>query len=464
MTNPSSLHPDALCCGLDIGTTNLKVVLVDVCGRTRWSRSVPAPRVSDGIGSSTNPTALLATVEDMIIEGWRAVGCGRPLLAVAAGGIGEDGMRLGPDLLPTGFAIPWFDTRAKVEAAELAGSNAASPRLGIKIDAARSASKWLWLSRHRPADVAEGGIWVALADYPAVAWTGRPFMSETLAARTAAYDVYSRNWHPAMLAAASAPPLPDILSAGTDVGTLHSQGLQSAGVIDDRTRVVAGGHDHPVAASYIRRFAPDAVVDSTGTAELIYGETTRLPEPRLDPLLAFSVPIAGGPGLAFLGVQELAAAMEPFRHSQHGDLVATLLAASTLPGKPPDSHQQEPDGTCGQEHPVYSNAALQCCRVVMERVAYVARDMIDAVDPCAEVYATGGWSRSDAFLEFRASVFGRPVFRFDVDELTGAGAALIALGAVPGSDPGSLTRPSVRSFAPRLDWAESYRRVSRARN
>ena len=45
-----------------------------------------------------------------------------------------------------------------------------------------------------------------------------------------------------------------------------------------------------MAAAAIRRLDPDALVDSMGTANLAYGETTDVGEPRLDPYLAFSVP------------------------------------------------------------------------------------------------------------------------------------------------------------------------------
>ena len=79
-------------CGLDIGSTNLKVVLAGADGRTLWVKAVPTPHVDDGLGTTTDATALMALLEDLVIEGWRAAGGGRPLAAISSAGVGEDGV------------------------------------------------------------------------------------------------------------------------------------------------------------------------------------------------------------------------------------------------------------------------------------------------------------------------------------------------------------------------------------
>jgi xylulokinase len=44
----------------------------------------------------------------------------------------------------------------------------------------------------------------------------------------------------------------------------------------------------------------------------------------------------------------------------------------------------------------------------------------------APIFAAGGWARSHAFIELRASIFGQPVTVVDEPELTAISAALIA--------------------------------------
>ena len=73
-------------CGLDIGSTNLKVVLADEAGRTLWLKSVPAPHLNDGLGVTTDATVLMELLEDLVIEGWREVGVAEPLVAISSAG------------------------------------------------------------------------------------------------------------------------------------------------------------------------------------------------------------------------------------------------------------------------------------------------------------------------------------------------------------------------------------------
>ncbi len=324
----------ALSCGVDIGSTNVKVTLVDEGGQAVWTKAVPTPRLPDHGGVATDALALVAMIEEMIVTGWRLHGRSLPLQAIAAAGVGEDGIGVRADLTPTGLALPWFDQRAATQANDLQGTSRYAAQAGLAIDYSRTAAKWLWLRENRPADLLSSAFWVALTDFPAVAWTGRAFISETLAARTACYDVYARRWIEPLLTAAGAPTLPPVVAAGTVLGHVRKGPLRESGAASTATIVTAGGHDHPIAAATVRRLYPDALVDSMGTANLVYGETTEVTEPRLDPYLAFSVPSMGNAGLSCLGVFELAAAIQPLR--QQTNLVQQLLASERMTGTPRD--------------------------------------------------------------------------------------------------------------------------------
>ena len=141
-------------------------------------------------------------------------------------------------------------------------------RLPVGVELTRTAAKWAWLRDERARQVEDAALWVALTDYPAVRWSGRPFMSRTLAARTACYDPVSRAWLPALLQDCGAPPLPSVMSGGSVVGRVRSDRLRAAGVVSPDTVVVAGGHDHPMGASLVCGSVPGAILDSMGTAEL----------------------------------------------------------------------------------------------------------------------------------------------------------------------------------------------------
>lgn len=429
-------------CGVDIGSTNLKVVLLDDEGRTVWVRSMRTPRRPDRDSVATDAAELVATIETMIVAGWQQVGGGVPLRAIACAGVGEDGIGLARDLAPTGLALAWFDERARLEAAELSRHPAADARIGLAVGADRTLAKWLWLARHDRAalDRAVRG-WAALTDYPAVRWTGRPFISRSLAARTAAYDVFSRAWIEPLLAAAGAPSLPEVLDAGTVVGTVTSGPLRDSGAASAKTLVVAGGHDHPVAAAAIRRAVPGARVDSLGTANVLYGEIDHPIRPLRHPCLAFSVPVRPGPGVACLGVIELAAALGAAKGGR--SRLSRLLAGDRLPGRPGG-------GTARGDAAVRGH---------LEAVTFRARDGLAALDavgvPPGPLYATGGWSRSRAFMELRASIFATPVHIVDEPELVAVSAALIAAEGAGMPLPFEAVTDA-RRVDPDPVWAEAY--------
>lgn len=439
----------SLTCGIDIGSTNVKVVLVDELGRAVHTRSVPTPRVPDGIGPTTDAAALVSLLESMIIAGWREAGQGTPLLAIAAAGVGEDGLGVDADLRPTGLSLPWFDNRAAAEAAELRCSPAETPRAGIVVGPDRTAAKWLWLQRRRPDELRSARQWVALTDFPAVWWSGTPFMSGTLAPRTACYDVYARCWITPLLEAAGAPPLPELGIAGRPVGTMRAGPMIESGAASAGTLLVAGGHDHPIAASAIRRLAPSARVDSMGTANLVYGEAAGLAEPRFDPFMAFSTPPSGAPGVACLGVMELSAALEAVRGDE--TLFRRLLDAPRLPGEPM-SGAAHSDGE--------SEIAI---RRTLERATLHARRLFTAMDaagaPFGPIFSTGGWARSRAFLELRASVFGQPIQVIDEPELTAVGAALLAFEAAHGTTPALEATRGISTVDPVAAWVPAYEAV-----
>jgi xylulokinase len=447
----------ALNCGVDIGSTNVKVTLVDECGHALWTKAVATPRLPDNGGVATDALQLVAMIEEMIVAGWRLHGRSLPLRAIAAAGVGEDGVGVRADLTPTGLALPWFDERAATQAQDLQRTSHYAAQAGLAIDYFRTAAKWLWLKQNRPEDLLSSAFWVALTDYPAVAWTGRVFMSETLAARTACYDVYARSWIEPLLAAAGAPTLPSVVPAGTVLGNVRKGPLRESGAVSAATIVTAGGHDHPIAAATIRRLHPDALVDSMGTANLVYGETTEVTEPRLDPYLAFSVPSMGNAGLSCLGVFELAAAIHPLRRST--DLVRQLLASESITGIPRGRPMPIPGSNellvrSGDE-PTEVDV-----RTGLEAATFYARRMFDQILAMgakpAPIFATGGWARSRAFIQLRASIFGQPLTVVDEPELTAIGAALIAGEGATGVAGPFGEGLNLRKIEPVEAWVEPY--------
>jgi xylulokinase len=71
-----------LFCGVDIGTTNLKITLIDEESRVLWKRVVATPRTSDEYGIATDPDAVLRAIENLIVEGCLSVSASGLLAAI----------------------------------------------------------------------------------------------------------------------------------------------------------------------------------------------------------------------------------------------------------------------------------------------------------------------------------------------------------------------------------------------
>ena len=287
-----------------------------------------------------------------------------------------------------------------------------------------------------------------MTDYPAVSWTGKPFMSNTLAARTACFNVYDRTWIRDLLDAAGAPALPPLLSAGDHVGTMRVGSLVESGAASTRTIVVAGGHDHPIAASAIRRHDATARIDSMGTANLVYSEAVGRAAPYFDPFMAFSVPPLSQEGVACLGVLELSEALAPLRTNE--SLFRAVLSSERIPGAPLDSPFSR--------DPISEETAA--IRLALENASFHARRMFAAMDeagaPPGRLYATGGWARSTAFLALRASIFNAPIHRIEEPELTAVAAAYLGAAAASGVSPRLDATRRVTTVDPIAEWARLY--------
>jgi xylulokinase len=437
-------------CGVDVGSTNIKVLFIDDEGRDLWVKSVPSPRRHDGVGPVTDGLELVAALEDLIIEGWRTVGKGRPIAAIATTGIGEDGMCVAPDFKPRGLAIPWFDHRDRAEAdmLRLSDDGRAHPQINFAFSTA--AAKWLWLRKHRPEALAGGDPWVPLTDYPAVWWAKRAYICATLMPRTGVYDVFTRTWIPELLAKAEAPALPEGLTAGTIVGTVQPGPLRSAGAATANTLVVVAGHDHPIASNAIMRLEPRARIDSIGTANALFAETETPAAGAATAGIDLSLPVRGGPGISVIGPIEFSVPLrQAFGDDSH---IKEFLSQASLPGAP------------GKSAPTIAQALADTSehrnRRVIEAVSVEARDFFRAMKRVGiadgPIYATGGWARSRALMELRASLFGEVITAIHEPELTALGAALFAMETATGRLPDAMSSRATETIEPRRDWMDAY--------
>ena len=135
-------------CGVDIGSTNIKVVAVRADGTVVARHSRPTPRLSNHL--SVDAEEMLTLVEEMLLE---AAGRDWAIASVCVAGVGEDGVLVDATGHAAVESLPWFDPRRAPIFAELPDdvrASAAKSITGVELDAARTVVGWRWATTSKP--------------------------------------------------------------------------------------------------------------------------------------------------------------------------------------------------------------------------------------------------------------------------------------------------------------------------
>lgn len=278
--------------GVDVGSTNTKVVLAEVDDGTVVERSVasaPTPRDAPG---------LVAVVVSLAREA--LAGAAEPPAVIGVASMAETGVPLADDGTPLTDLLRWDGHRAGEQADALArdlGREALFAATGVRPSAKVPLATLAWLRDVHPDTHRATARWAGVADLVVLALTGDLVTDHTLAGRTMAHRLPVDGALPGpsfdadLLAAVGLGPghLPRVASPREVAARLDprrtgaawsgaAQALVDAGV-PAGTPVVVAGHDHAVGtwAAGVRR--PGERADSLGTAEAVLTVLAAPPAP-----------------------------------------------------------------------------------------------------------------------------------------------------------------------------------------
>lgn len=444
--------------GLDLGTGGARVVVATAEGEVVALHSVDfapgagARRAASGVEHEQDPhlwweaarRALVGAVAEFEARG----GLTETLQAISIDGtsgtvvgVDESGAACTP-------ALMYNDGRAHEEALELSDwANQASA--GAPVRASWSLAKMLWLERHERSSFDKTRCFTHQADYIASRLTGTVGWTDSSNALKSGFDLRTRAW-PDWLGDGSGirGKLPEVVEPGTVRGRVIDSvarelrlplGLKVvAGATDGTAAFLASGasrvgDDNTTLGTTLvfKRLADHAPSDPSG---LVYSH--RLPDhadaqgihhERWLPGAASNVGgewiREGHPGA---DLAQLDSAAEP--------LLPTESLAYPLVGK-------------GERFPFQTSAALGFCDVpegedaqgfaarlqgvaFVERLAYEALDRVTGQSAHGDVFATGGGSASDLWMQVRADVTGRTLHRPQCHESAFGSAILAAANTI----------------------------------
>ncbi|UXV22453.1 xylulokinase [Pseudomonas fluorescens] len=237
MSSPVSL-------GIDLGTSELKAILMDADGvvlahtGVRLSVSRRQSGWSEQAPQDWWQACLQALEQLRVHEAYARVAC------IGLSGQMHGAVLLGEDDRVLYPAILWDDSRAMAEAEQLGAGFAevtgSLPMAGL------TAPKLLWLQRHEPEVFKAIDCVLSPKDYLRLRLTGERISEMSDAAGTLWLDVAQREWFAPMVRATGLTPaqMPRLVEGGAASACLTASGLG----LSPEVVIAGGGGDNPVAA------------------------------------------------------------------------------------------------------------------------------------------------------------------------------------------------------------------------
>lgn len=458
-------------CGLDIGTTHIKCVLVGSDGSLLGIAKTDTPVGTDGVGPCHDPEEIRRSAEAVMCRAQSAARVPTVVQAIGVTSVGEEGVPLGRNGEVLYPAIAWYERRPSSSARQWLTQHPGEEIFavtGLHPDLGLTVFKLLWLKSERPGVWKACDRWLGIADYVMWKWTGRAGMSYGHASRTALFDLAAGGWRaewvPEVLPG-GLDALPPLLPGGGIVGLLRKDAVPGLVTAAD-TPVVATGLDHVVGAYAAQVTEPGSVLDSMGTAEALIAPVTveQFRSASYERGVDFGVAMAPDRLVAIAALQS-GAGVSSIRRLFAGRDAAALaeldqrtaavsVGANGLCYVPPRVRSGQGGAFFGHR---FDHGAEHMTRAVMEGWSLAAADALADLDAAAsDVVCIGGGSDVTFWMQMKASILGRPIRRIRTPEIVAVGAALLARRATQADDVPARGVAQVDLTPPVDAWVAAY--------
>jgi xylulokinase len=454
--------------GIDLGTSEVKLLLLDGNGRTVGTAGSPLTlSTPQPLWSEQNPA-----------DWWRATGAAvsqlrtaHPLAFAQVRAIGLSGQMHGAVLLDGSDAvlrpaILWNDGRCHAECAEL---EAAAPALhdiaGNLAMPGFTAPKLLWVRKHEPELFAQVASVLLPKDWLRLQLTGEKVSDPSDAAGTLWLDVARRDWSDELLAATglSRAHMPRLVEASQPSGVLKPE-IAKAWGLGAEVVVAGGAGDNAASAIGIGATNPGDGFISLGTSGVLFVVNDRYRPNPASAVHAFchalpqrwhqmSVMLSAASCFRWfcnlVGQNEsaLLAELGPEDNAVNAPTFLPYLAGERTPHNDPFAP--------GVFHGLKAGTTrADCTYAVLEGVAFGLADGLDALRAAgtevSQLSLVGGGSRSAYWAQLIADALNVEIVVHAGSEAGGAlGAARLGWLASGGSVEAVCTRPDITArFAP----------------
>ncbi|TPG63494.1 xylulokinase [Ewingella americana] len=459
--------------GLDLGTSEIKAVVIDEQGKLLASAgepldvSRPHPHwVEQNPADWWQATHLaISRLRNKLPQQWqeiRAIGLSGQMHGAVL--LSREGKVLRP-------AILWNDTRSAAECEQLTQS---APELhqvaGNLAMPGFTAPKLLWVARHEPAIFEQTATVLLPKDYLRWMMSGEKVSDMSDAAGTLWLDVAKRDWSDSLLAACglNRDHMPR-LAEGSEVSATLKNDIARAWGLRDNVVIAGGGGDNAASAVGIGAVNPGDAFISLGTSGVLFAVNDRFrPNPQ-SAVHAFchalpgrwhqmSVMLTAASALRWycnlIGTNETTLLAEIAQLSPAQQRQAPLFLPYLSGERTPHN---DPNATGAFHGMTHSSDRAALGYAVLEGVAFGMADGLEVMQQAGtrlqQCSLVGGGARSDRWAQLMSDALNLPVVTHSGGEAGGAlGAARLGWLAAGGNFAEVCRKPAIeRQFLPDVE-------------
>ena len=451
--------------GIDIGTSAVKLVLIDQDGSVVATQSerLSVSRPQSGWSEQDPDSWWRATDTAMMTMQNTHAELVAKIVAIGLSGQMHGMVALDKSNNVLRPAILWNDTRSAVEAIELDSQVPAFRRIsGNAVMPGFTAPKALWMARHEPDLFALIDTILLPKDYVRLCLSGEKISDMSDAAGTLWLDVDKRSWAEELLAACdlSINQMPRLVEGAEQGGTLLTS-IASRWGIDGCPVIAGGGGDNAAAAIGLGVVSPGDGFLSLGTSGVVFAVTDMfapaadsgahafchaLPNTwhQMGVILAASDCISWASEVSGLNVDQLILQLEACDPFATEPIFHPYLSGERTPHNNADARA----GFFGLSR---SHEIGDMTRAILQGVSFAIADAVDVLAKAggapSRLVATGGGANNQLWLRYIASITGCEILvPTDADIGAALGAARLAMLAV-GNDAASVCQKPAIKYA-----------------
>lgn len=434
--------------GVDLGTSAVKVLLVDWTGKVKaeWTEMYPLYQPHSGY-SEQNPEDW---VEKTIVA-LRKVLEASKIDARSVVGLSFSGQMHGLVLLNEKNevlrnAILWNDTRTTEECREIEERVGKGTLLSITQNRALEGftlPKLLWAKKHEPHLYKQARTFLLPKDYVRLRLTGHVAMEYSDAAGTLLLDIRNKTWSEEICKALDVDIrlCPPLVESTEYVGTLLPEIAEQTG-LPVNVKVFAGGADNACGAIGAGILAEGQTMCSIGTSGVVLayeqtgnkdfaGKVHYFNHAKPNSYYIMGVTLAAGYSFDWLKRTFLAETSfsEIVKRAYESPIGANgLLFTPYLVGeRTPYADADVRASFIGIDS---SHTKWDFARAVIEGITFSLNESIDIIKASGKrvetIVSIGGGAKSEEWLQIQADIFDTPIEKLKNEQGPGMGAAMIA--------------------------------------